>query len=68
MATTLLSAPAHRGGMRGPPNLETSGSCFISSISGSTLMRTAQQGKQQRRMMMVARCRITPTRSRFLLP
>lgn len=65
---TLLSAPPHWGGMRGPPNLETSGSCCMISISCSTLMRMAQHGKQQRRMMMVARCRITPTRSRFLLP
>lgn len=65
---TLLSALPQRGGMRGPPNLETSGSCRMSSISCSMLMRMAQQGKQQRRMMMVARCRITPTRIRFLLP
>lgn len=65
---TLLLAPPRRGGMRAPPNLETSRSCCMSSISCSTLRRMAQQGKQHRRMMMVARCRITPTRSRFLLP
>lgn len=51
-----------------PPNLETSGSWRMSSRSCSMLMSTAQQGKQQSRRMMMARCRITPTRSRFLLP
>ena len=52
----------------GPPDLETSGSWRMRSRNCSMLMRMAQQGKQQSRRMRVARCRITPTRSRFLLP